>query len=293
VTLMLEAFGVARGSAEEGMAWIGRDDGPRECERVIDEAQAQLFCALVRDANPAYWARPPAGVMPPGLLLSLTVPLPWRPDGADRRPLWARVPLPGDRLINVSTTTEHQAPIALGARLQVREEVVAVSPEKRTRVGDGQFLTTRSDYLHEDRVVATHENVLLRYRGDAVTTVPAGVEAAGEGLAVTLEQCVLNVAATHDLYPGHYDPDHARAQGVAGPFLNTMFFHGLVDRVALERLGTGWRIARRELRMLAPACVGDAVRATARQVGPGRVEVLVSAGARPCAQAVVTGGEAA
>jgi acyl dehydratase len=293
MTLMLRAFAVASGSERDGMAWVGRADDPRNCVRAVDEAQARLFCALVRDGEPAHWAPAPHGVMPPGLLLSLTVPLPWRPDGAADPPLCAQVPLPGDTLINVATTTAHAAPIPLGARLRVREEVVAVSPAKRTRLGTGHFLTTRSVFLDgEGAEVARHDNVMLRYSADAPrASVPAPTdEPTGEhaiAIDVTLEQCVLNVASTHDLFPGHYDFAYATGQGVAGPFLNTMFFQGLVDRAALELLGPGHRVARRELRMRAPACVGDTVRAAARRLGPRQVAVAVGTGAGRCADAVV------
>jgi hypothetical protein len=202
--------------------------------------------------------------------MSYALPLPWYPDERDVRPLWADIPLPGDTLINVATTTDFITPLTTGMELSLTETVSAVSAEKRTRLGLGSFVSTSSVYEADGNVVATHENVMLRYRSNsaadagAASSPPAPVSSLGEIAAsveipVTLEQCVLNVSATQDFFPGHYDTGYAHSQGVRSVFLNTMFFQGLVDQLARQVAGPGWRVRRRGLRMRSSACLGDTV----------------------------------
>ena len=73
-------------------------------------------------------------------------------------------PLPGTTFINASNDVELVTPILEGDRLSVVEEVVSVSPEKRTRVGVGHFVETRDTYYRDDGVlVATNRNTLFRF----------------------------------------------------------------------------------------------------------------------------------
>lgn len=100
-------------------------------------------------------------------------------------------------------------------------------------------------------------------------------------MPVTLSLCVLDAAATRDFFPGHHDRDYARGQNVRDVYLNTMFFHGFVDRVAGDWAGPDAWLLRRRLDMTAPVCVGDTMRTKARVVrhyqdeGHGLVEVEV------------------
>ena len=85
-------------------------------------------------------------------------------------------------------------------------------------------------------------------------------------MPVTLRLCVLDAAATRDFFPGHHDRDYARGQNVRDTYLNTMFFHGFVDRVAGDWAGPDAWLLRRRLDMSAPVCVGDTMRTKAHVV---------------------------
>jgi uncharacterized protein len=154
-------MGLAFGSPQEGRAWIGRRSEPQEAEAPLSEAMIGNYCALVEDGNPAYWEQ---GSCPPGLLMTLGFPFPWRPGRERRPPLFAvRVPLPGRHLINVSTETEFHRAVQVGERPTFVEEVVDVSEEKETRLGPGQFVTTRTTFSVDGETAAVNINVLLRY----------------------------------------------------------------------------------------------------------------------------------
>lgn len=153
----------AFGSAEEGRSWVGRTIGPRPCEIEPSRDLIRNYCGMVEDGNPRYWEH---DEVPPGLLLTLAMPLPWQPGGGEPRPSIGalQVPLPGHHIINVSTDTEVHEPIRAGDEIQVQEEIVDVSPEKSTRLGRGHFVTSKLSFLGADgRVLATVTNVIYRY----------------------------------------------------------------------------------------------------------------------------------
>jgi acyl dehydratase len=76
----------------------------------------------------------------------------------------------------------------------------------------------------------------------------------------------LDAATTRDFFPGHHDREYARSQGAHDLYLNTMFYHGFVDRVVTDWAGPGSRVLRRKLRMLVPACAGDVLTTSATAV---------------------------
>ena len=100
-------------------------------------------------------------------------------------------------------------------------------------------------------------------------------------LPVTLKLCVLDAAATRDFFPGHHDRDYAQSQNVRDVYLNTMFFHGFVDRVGADWAGPEAWLARRRLDMVLPVCVGDEIRTESKVLrryeedGRGLVDVEV------------------
>jgi acyl dehydratase len=272
-----------RGNRKQAEQWIERAAPRRACALDISAAHGRLACAMVDDSNPLYWqsllAHASFGydVVPPATLMTHSLPLPWSPDGAAaQRPLWAHVPLPGDTIINVSTTTTFLRPLPAGAQLTVSEQVTAISALRATKVGDGYFLTTRSDYHDSDgTLLATNDNTMLRYDAGATqqstSLEPTSLEPNSPGdepplfqLAVDRRRLALNVAATWDLFPGHHDDDYARAQGVPGVYVNTLFLHALVDRAATQLVGahagaTWSRPVRRQMVMRRPVMVGSVV----------------------------------
>jgi acyl dehydratase len=89
----------------------------------------------------------------------------WKPGGVTPSPSLAdSIPLPGDTLINVSTEAEFLRPMRIGDQLSVVDEVMAISPEKTTRLGTGHFVTTVATYRNQrGEVVARNTNQLFRF----------------------------------------------------------------------------------------------------------------------------------
>lgn len=154
---------------------VGVATQPRTAGTVVSAARIQLFAALVHDGNPAYWdaefaTKTWGGLLaPPALLMGWLVPPPWEP--TSRPPVAAialRVPLPGTTFVNAANEAEFPLPIVEGDRLTVVEEVLSVSPQKRTRLGVGHFIGTQDTFRRQDgAIVALNRNTLFRFTPDA------------------------------------------------------------------------------------------------------------------------------
>lgn len=163
--------GAVQGAYEEARTWIGRRSEPRPMDAAVDESRCKYFAALCEDGNPAYWDAQWAGsvfgapLAPSGMLMSLLMPLPWKPGARGAAPSMALdVPLPGQTFINVETDCELLRPVRWGDRLSLCEEIGDISPEKRTRLGRGHFVTTRILLLDAtQRRVAAITDVLFRF----------------------------------------------------------------------------------------------------------------------------------
>lgn len=164
--------GTAIGSYEQARAWIGHRGPTRQTDVPVDESRCKYFAALSEDGNPAYWdtawatAHFGAPLAPSGLLMSLVMPLPWKPGGGPGAlpSLALDVPLPGRTFINVETDCEFLRPVRWGDHLSIYEEIVDIGSEKTTRLGRGHFITSCMNMLDPSgELVARLTNVLYRY----------------------------------------------------------------------------------------------------------------------------------
>jgi uncharacterized protein len=161
----------AFGSFQDALRMVGVRTEPRFAGTAVSADRIQHFAAMVRDGNPSYWdpdfaTRVWGGlVAPPALLMGLLIPPPWMPTGQPRLAgLAIRVPLPGTTFINASNDAEFLTPILEGDVLHVVEELVAVSPEKTTKLGVGHFVETCESFYRDDgTLVAINRNTLFRF----------------------------------------------------------------------------------------------------------------------------------
>jgi len=165
------SYEFAFGSYEDALRMVGVRTEPRFAGTAVSAARIQHFASMVRDGNPSYWDDEFAHrvwgglVAPPSMLMGWLIPPPWLPTGQPPVPSIAiRVPLPGTTFINASNDAEFFTPIVAGDRLSVVEEVVAVSPEKRTRLGVGHFVETCDNFHRDDgTLMAINRNTLYRF----------------------------------------------------------------------------------------------------------------------------------
>lgn len=165
------SYQLAFGSYDDALRMVGAKSEPRTARTPVSGARIQLFAAMVHDGNRSYWDREFArekwgGLLaPPALLMGWLIPPPWEPRGRPPAASVAlRVPLPGTTFINAANDVEFLRPIVEGDLLSVVEELVSVSPEKRTRLGAGHFVETLETYRRQDgTVVATCRNTLFRF----------------------------------------------------------------------------------------------------------------------------------
>lgn len=175
------SYEMAFGTYEDALEMVGVRGKPRVAGTAVSAARIQMFAATVRDPNPGYWdvgfgQRVWGGLLaPPAMLMGWLIPPPWDPSGARPQPsISIRIPLPGTSFINVANDVELLDPIREGDRLVVKEEVVSVSAEKRTRLGVGHFIETLETYYRDyadgtGKPVARNRNTLFRFTPEAAT----------------------------------------------------------------------------------------------------------------------------
>jgi len=164
-------YALPLGTLDDARAMVGRRTPPRPAPAEVSWGRIQHFCSMTRDGNPSYWdpdiAKELWGglVAPPAMLEAWLMPLEWTPTSAAPEPrLPARIPLPGRSMINGSNDTTFHRPVRVGDLLTVEEELLSVSDEKSTRLGDGHFVETLSVFRNQDgEVVAEVRNTLFRF----------------------------------------------------------------------------------------------------------------------------------
>jgi acyl dehydratase len=126
--------------------------------------------------------------------------------------------------------------------------------------------------------------------------ISVGDEISPISLYITYKRVCINAASTWDWFPGHHDPEYARAQGQDNIYLSTLFYHGFVDRGLSEWAGPDALIRRRKISMIKSIYPGQTATLTGRVVGKreqeGRrlidLELLVSSEEGPCVPSEAT-----
>jgi acyl dehydratase len=107
-----------------------------------------------------------------------------------------------------------------------------------------------------------NENIPTHYWED----VAEGERLPSITLPVTTTLCVIGATSSRDFFPGHHDREFARNQGVRDVYLNTMYLHGLVDRIGSDWAGPDAWLQRRRLDMVVSICAGDVIETEAEVV---------------------------
>ncbi|HTK62921.1 MAG TPA: hypothetical protein VL595_11105 [Pseudonocardia sp.] len=132
--------------------------------------------------------------------------------------------------------------------------------------------------------------------GLSYAEVSVGDEIPPVSLPITHKRVCMNAASTWDWFPGHHEPDYARAQGQRNIYLSTLFYHGFVDRGLNDWAGPDALIRRRKISMIKSIYPGQTATLTGKVVGKreenGRqlvdLELLVSSEEGPCVPSEAT-----
>jgi acyl dehydratase len=89
----------------------------------------------------------------------------------------------------------------------------------------------------------------------------------------TTEQIAAYAEASGDHNPIHLDEDFARSVGLPGVIAHGMLQMGIAGTVAAEAAGGGRRMRRLRCRFVGMVVPGDSVTFTAKQTGPGKLEL--------------------
>ena len=205
------------------------------------------------------------------------IPPPWLPSDEPPTPSIAiRVPLPGTTFINASNDVEFPTTILEGDRLHVVEEVVSVSPEKKTRLGTGHFVETCDEFHRADGTLVADQPeyavpvhacgaAMKTYRRLAWEDVTVPTELAEVVDTVDYQRVVMNPGPHGTTFPVTSTRNTPKRHGHPTIFVNTMHIAGFVDRIATDWAGPYSRVVRRKISLLGSIYAGDTM------VGRGRV----------------------
>ena len=200
-------------------AFEGRSSGPpTEGRDEVNQAMIRHWIDAMGDHNPVYADAEAArangfpGVVAPPTMLQAWIMRGYRaPGDVDplgngtgpvQQELFGLLEAAGFTSV-VATNCEqtYDRPIVLGDRLAVSSMIESVSPEKHTALGDGHFVTTRSEYTDQHGArVATMRFRILRFRPrTAKAAAPAPTSAPGAANDAAVRPLRPRPAITHDI----------------------------------------------------------------------------------------------
>ena len=163
--------------ARAGILEMAQETEPQPCAVECCEHLIRHWCETVEDGNPLYLDEEYAKsrgfrglVAQPGMIVStLTVPFrwPWPPKGYKRErnihfALKEFLGLPVGILVDWEV--EYYEPCQVGDRLSTSGRLSSISPWRKTRLGEGHFWTTETNYRNQnDQRVARSVTTLYGY----------------------------------------------------------------------------------------------------------------------------------
>ena len=291
---------------------LGCESVPVPAAFPIDELLIRHWCETLEDGNPLYIdeefarARGLQGLMlpPPAVYSAAIFPFrwPWPPKAGFDPLIHFRLKEILDLPVALATDAEFDffMPVQAGQRLSTSCRLVTVSAWKKTRLGEGRFLTYAHSFWNEthERTAEVRFTVFAYGRGTGRPSLPKGgysnaleealeadkttyQSAIGKGLywedvnegdqlpelrmPITMMRCVMMASATRDFSPQHSDPEYAKKRaGTRDVFVNTQFNMGIVSRLVTDWAGPFATVRRLKVKMQANVCAGDDMIVTGR-----------------------------
>jgi acyl dehydratase len=285
--------------ARELRAFIGKPGAPEVARDAVNLPMIRHWCDAMEDANPAYTdpdfaARSVHGqlVAPPAMLNAWTMPgLPGRPAGrADPAgDVYRALDRAGfTSVVATDSAHEYLRYLRLGDLLHGVGEVEEVSDEKRTALGAGHFVTTRTTYTTQaGEFVGRMRFRILKFKpgtgraggGAPAETTPRALPPraprrektrrahdvkAGDTLPpcpvpITATGIVAGAIASRDYQDVHHDRELAKLRGSPDIFMNILTTSGIVARYVTDWAGPEALLRRLAIRLGAPNYPGDAM----------------------------------
>jgi acyl dehydratase len=274
-------------------AWIGCTSAPVTGAYPVSAASIGYLAEAVQDGLLLDAVRAGVLVEAPSPFVSVAARTPSWPlgEGTSNALMQAlEIPLPTTATVNRRLEQQYHRSLGLGDMVTSRSTVMSVTP-KRTRLGDGFFVTEEVAHTNQDGVlVAVTASTVYRYvpEGHANSSLssstqqqPGRRELVPDGrspttrppypvveLDVTLGTLVRAAGAVRDLTPIHHDVDAAQRSGHPVPFASWATQAAFIDRAVREWCGVGTTIGRLVLEMRAPVYMGRRLQCIAEKVGP-------------------------
>lgn len=162
--------------SEELKALIGQEGKPRQAADEVCKAMIRHWCEAMQDGNPLYtdeeYARKSkygSIISPPAMLLTWTMPPLWPPRQDPPHPfeqLLDKLDKAGFYGILVTNVAQkYNRPVVPGDRITFTYRVTDMSPEKKTSIGTGHFVTAGFTFTNQKgETVGTQSFTVLKYR---------------------------------------------------------------------------------------------------------------------------------
>ncbi len=161
---------------EDLEALIGQEGEPRQAADEVCKAMIRHWCEAMQDGNPLYtdeeYARKSkygSIIAPPTMLLTWTMPPLWPPRQDPPHPFEQfldkldKAGFYGILVTNVAQ--KYYRPVVPGDRITFTYKVTDMSPEKKTSIGTGHFVTTGFTFTNQKgETVGTQSFTVLKYR---------------------------------------------------------------------------------------------------------------------------------
>ena len=145
---------------DEIKAMLGHESKPHFGADRVNPAMIRHWCEAMEDGNPLYTDEAYAKesrygdmVAPPQMVMSYTMPPLWPKAEREQDPFAIAIGMLQEvgyfGIIATTTSYEFFKPLVLNDRISQKIKLAAVSPEKKTRIGTGHFITAEQTYANE------------------------------------------------------------------------------------------------------------------------------------------------
>jgi acyl dehydratase len=279
----------------------------RVAREPVSASAIHSWCDAMGETTPAFTAEAP--VAPPATLQMWTFPGlrpgrspeagPAEPGDLDESVRAMLAGLGYSATLAVRTDQTFESELRPGDVVVAENVYLDVTEEKRTALGCGFFVRSRTEYLTASGArVGGVILTVLHFAPAAPTSPPPGSSTTAPSSAedahgrpgelrpgcelgpvqvpVTATQVIAGALATRDFYPVHHDRDFARAHGNSDIVMNILTTNGLLARVVGEWTGAT-RLRRLVTTLRAPASPGEVLRISGRVEASTGPEVVVCA----------------